>query len=180
VSRQDYDVNNLYMKACTMSQPTGYSRLQIRLHWIIFGLLVLQFAFHEWIAGAWDAYLDGESVAFHPLVAAHVIGGFTILVLALWRLRVRMTRGAPPPPKGDAPALELLAKSVHIALYVALIAMPIGGAVAWFGGVELAAEGHELMKFVLLSLFGLHLAGTLFHQFVRKDNLIDRMRHPVA
>jgi cytochrome b561 len=176
VSRQDYDVNSLYMKACTMSQPTGYSRLQIRLHWIIFGLLVVQFAFHEWIAGAWDAFLDGESVAFHPLVAAHVIGGFTILVLALWRLRVRMTRGAPPPPKGDAPALKLLAKSVHIALYVALIAMPIGGAVAWFGGVELAAEGHELMKFVLL---GLHLAGTLFHQFVHKDNLIDRMRHPV-
>jgi cytochrome b561 len=70
------------MKASSMSQPTGYSRLQIRLHWIIFGLLVLQFAFHEWIAGAWHAHLDGESVAFHPLVAAHVIGGFTILVLA--------------------------------------------------------------------------------------------------
>jgi cytochrome b561 len=49
-----------------MSQPNGYSRLQIRLHWIIFGLLVLQFVFHEWIADAWDSYLDGDTVVFHP------------------------------------------------------------------------------------------------------------------
>jgi len=163
-----------------MSSPTGYSRLQIRLHWVIFGLLILQFVFHEWIKEAWEVFEDGGTVVFHPLVAAHVFGGLLILALALWRLQVRMTRGAPPPPAEEDPKLQLVAKVVHVGLYAVLILMPIGGAVAWFGGVELAAEGHEMMKFVLLGLFGLHFVGALYQQFVLKTNIMQRMKTPQA
>lgn len=162
-----------------MSHPTGYSRLQIRLHWVIFGLLILQFVFHEWIAEAWDVVQDGGTVVFHPLILAHVVGGFVIFLLAVWRLRVRMKRGAPPPPQAEAAPLKLLAKAVHWGLYAVLILMPIGGAAAWFGGIEQAAQGHEIMKFVLLGLFGLHLVGALYHQFILKNGLMDRMRKPV-
>ncbi len=161
-----------------MGHPAGYSRLQIRLHWAIFGLLVLQFVFHEWIAQAWDVYADGGVVQFHPLIAAHVFGGLLILALAFWRLRVRMTRGAPPPPAQESATLKALAHSVHWALYAVLILMPIGGAVAWFGGIEQAAKGHEVMKFVLLGLFGLHVAGALYHQFILKTNIMQRVKQP--
>lgn len=163
-----------------MSAPKGYSRRQIRLHWVIFALLIPQFILHDWIAEAWDIRMDGGTFSFHPLIAAHVFGGLLILALALWRLQVRLTRGVPPPPAEEDPKLQLVAKAVHIGLYAVLIFMPIGGAVAWFGGVELAAEGHEMMKFVLLGLFGLHVAGALYQQFVLKTNMMARMKRPQA
>ena len=163
-----------------MSRPTGYSRLQIRLHWVIFGLLAVQFIFHEWISDAWRAYVRGEAAAFNPLVASHVFVGFLIFALAVWRLQVRLTRGAPPPPAQEDPKLRLVAKIVHVGLYGVLIAMPIGGAVAWFGGVDLAAEGHEMMKFVLIGLFALHFGGVFYQQFILKTNIMQRMKTPQA
>ena len=47
---------------------------------------------------------------------------------------------------------------------------------AWFGGVDLAAQGHNVLKIVLLALVALHVLGALYHQFVLKDGLINRMR----
>ena len=41
------------------------------------------------------------------------------------------------------------------------------------------AEAHELMKPLLLILEGLHVLGALYHQFVLKNGLIDRMKRPV-
>ena len=49
-------------------------------------------------------------------------------------------------------------------------------AAAWFGGVDLAAQGHNVLKIVLLALVALHVLGALYHQFVLKDGLINRMR----
>ena len=45
-----------------------------------------------------------------------------------------------------------------------------------FGGVDLAAQGHNVLKIVLLALVALHVLGALYHQFVLKDGLINRMR----
>jgi cytochrome b561 len=57
-----------------------------------------------------------------------------------------------------------------------MILMPVSGSVAWFGGVEAAAQGHNILKIALLALIALHVAGALWHQFVLKDGLIARMR----
>lgn len=159
-----------------MVTRTSYSRRQIRLHWAVFILLIGQFAFHDWIADAWDIRMDGGAHSFNPMIAAHVIGGFAILGLTIWRLRLRMTRGVPPPPATESANLKRLASAVHIGLYVVLIAMPIGGAVAWFGGLEAAADGHKMMKFALLGLVALHIAGTIYHQFILKTNIMQRMK----
>ena len=159
-----------------MAAPQGFSRLQIRLHWIVFALVALQFILHDGISEAWDRVEDGVPTGFDPLVASHVAGGFAILALALWRLSVRRSRGVPPPPDGKSGPMVSLAHWVHVALYAVMILMPIGGAVAWFGGVEMAAEGHELMKFVLGGLVALHVAGALYNHFVLKNGLLNRMR----
>jgi cytochrome b561 len=37
-----------------MSTPTGYSKLQIRLHWITVLLVALQYLLHDGIANAYD------------------------------------------------------------------------------------------------------------------------------
>lgn len=163
-----------------MPAPTGYSRLQIRLHWIIAALIVLQYLFKNAIAAAWDAAQKGIVTEFDPLVMAHVVGGGLVAVLTLWRISVRRSRGAPLPPQEEHPALKLAAKATHLGLYALMLLMPLSGAMAWFGGVQTAAFGHNVMKVVLLALVALHVLGALYHQFVLRNNLLLRMKTPQA
>jgi cytochrome b561 len=158
-----------------MAAPAGYSRLQIALHWIAAVLIVLQFVLHDSISAAWDAIGKGIETAFDPLVMAHVVGGMLVLLLAFWRLSIKARRGAPAIP-GDSAVQRAVARLTHVGLMALMVLMPVSGAAAWFGGVEAAAEGHEALKVVLMALVALHVAGALYHQFVLKDGVLDRMR----
>ncbi len=158
-----------------MPSPKGYTRLQIALHWGVALLIVQQYLFKDAIAAAWDAAAKGMEIAFNPLVLAHVAGGALAMLLALWRLSIRARRGAPA-VVGDNAAQRALAKAAHVGLYALMILMPLSGSMAWFGGVDLAAQGHNVLKIVLLALVALHVVGALYHQFVLKDGLINRMR----
>lgn len=158
-----------------MPAPTGYTRVQIQLHWIIAALIVLQYIFKDAIAAAWDDAQKGVATAFDPLVMGHVVGGGLVLVLAVWRIGLRLQRAAPPPPEHEHPALRALAKLTHLALYALMILMPVSGAIAWFGSVNVAAQGHNILKVALLALVGLHLAGALYQQFVLRTGILSRM-----
>lgn len=159
-----------------MPEPKGYSSTQIGLHWIVAILLILQFVLNDSISAAWRAFVDGHEIAFNPLVAQHVFGGILIALLVVWRIALRMRRGAPPPPAEEAPALKLVAKATHGLLYVLMLTLPLSGAAAWFFAVRPAAEVHEVMKTVLIVLVGLHIVGALYHQLVLKNNLMERMK----
>lgn len=161
-----------------MPKATGYSATQIALHWIVFILIAAQFIGHEPIAEAWDVVKEGGTSAFDPLVMAHVLGGLAVLAFAVWRLALRTRRGAPPPPE-TAPALSRVTSHAgHWSLYALMIAMPVSGAMAWFGGAEGAAEAHEVMKPLLLILVAVHVAAALWHQLWLKDGLMARMKRP--
>lgn len=158
------------------SIPRTYSRIQIRLHWLVFALLVIQFVLHEPMTEAFDMVRQGTTPPFDPLVAAHVFGGFLIFILAATRLWIRLDRGVPPLPATD-PALQRLAAQItHYSLYALLIALPFSGAVAWFRGNEAAADAHGILRFALLALVGLHVVASLYHHFLLKDGLLNRMR----
>ncbi|MFN5826623.1 MAG: cytochrome b, partial [Rhodobacterales bacterium] len=77
--------------------PKGYSSTQIALHWVIALLIALQFLFNEPMAEAFESAMEGELQPFSWAVWAHIAGGITILALALWRVALRRSRGAPPP-----------------------------------------------------------------------------------
>jgi len=158
--------------------PIGYTRTQIILHWLVFVLVVLQFVLHDSIAEAWEKIEDGIEVGFDPLVAQHVFTGLLILVLVVVRMAIKAKRGAPPLPENEPAVLKLAAHGTHLALYALLILMPVSGAVAWFGGVEKAADGHEAMKVLVLVLVALHVAGALFQHFILKSDVLNRMRKP--
>ncbi|MFP7674162.1 cytochrome b [Marivita sp. S0852] len=158
-----------------MQSPTHYSRTQIALHWIVFGLIALQYLFKDAISSAWDQIKNGVEAGFDPLVLAHVAGGALVLVFALWRLGLRARRGVPPAIESSK-AQGVLAKLTHVGLYALLILMPVSGSVAWFGGVDLAAQGHNVLKIALLALIGLHIIGALYHQIVLRDGVLMRMR----
>lgn len=156
-------------------RPLGYSRLQIRLHWIVAVLVILQLIFGEGIGGDFDRMLDSGVAGYSAPTILHIGSGVLIGLLMIWRLSQRLGRGVPP----EAEGLEgLAAKAAHWAFYAILIGAPIMGLVAWFGGSEEAGDLHSLVKPVLIVLIGLHVLAALWHQFVRKDGLLLRMKRP--
>ena len=155
--------------------PKGYSSAQIGLHWIIALLIALQFLFNEPMGEAFDSALEGEVQPFSWAVWAHIAGGMLILGLAIWRVILRRSRGAPPPPEGEGSLLGRAATLGHWALYALILLLPVGGLIAWFGGVELAGDAHGLLSNVLLFVVAVHVAAALWHQFWLKDHLLRRM-----
>ncbi len=161
-----------------MLEVNAYSKTQIWLHWGIALLVVLQFLLHEPISHAWPTVAAGESVAFHPVIALHVIGGLVLLLLVLWRLGLRIFRGAPPALEKEPSHLRFASKVAHTAFYFVLLAMPLSGLVAWFGRIEAAAVAHNVMKVALVVLIVLHVLAVLVHQFVLRTDLFVRMKRP--
>lgn len=158
-----------------MSRVTGYSRAQIALHWGILLLLGVSYVSSDKMKAAWRAIHEGRD-AFGTTAAAHVWIGVAILVLALARVAIRLTRGAPDLPAGGHPVANLVARLTHLGLYALLLLIPAAGLMAWFGGVDAAGEVHEVLFNLGIALVMLHVAGALYHQFVLKDGLIDRMK----
>jgi cytochrome b561 len=161
---------------------TGYSAIQIALHWLIAVLLVAQIIMHEGMVEAWDAYNDkGDMAATQSFSAqAHVWAGLAVLAFAIWRLWLRQTRGVPAAPAEEAPALSLAAHVTHITLYALMILMPVTGAAVWFGGIELAGEVHGILRIPLIALVLLHVVGALFQKFWLKSNVLIRIVRPEA
>jgi cytochrome b561 len=109
----------------------------------------------------------------------HIIVGVLVLALVAWRLILRFTRGVPAAPEGEGRALKLAGDAGHILLYVLMIALPVTGLLAFYGGIESLGELHgELLKTFLWIVIALHVAAAFYHHFVLKDGLLNRMRKP--
>ena len=161
-----------------MSVPVQkYARLQVALHWTTLAVLLVSFVSHEAMSDAWRALRRG-SEGFEPAIGTqvHVIAGIVVLGLTLLRLILRVTKGAPPPVEGQSPLLTVAAASVHGLLYLVLLAIPMTGLAAWFGGITDLGEVHEVLFTLGLVLVAGHVGAALFHQFVLKDRLLARMR----
>jgi cytochrome b561 len=160
-----------------MKTSTGYSGLQILLHWAILVLIAVNWFVSEGMEEAFDAHTEGAAVAFWPS-SIHVYVGLAVLVLVLVRLVLRVGRGAPAVPQGTSRVIDLAGQASHLALYGLLVIVPTLGAVAWYLGYDPAGGLHVLAMNIMLILIGLHAAAALFHQYVLKDGLIARMMRP--
>ena len=122
--------------------------------------------------------LDGEASDAIGGAMVHVAIGVTILLLAIAGLTIRFTRGAPLAHDDKPAILNWIGYLVHALLYLFIFAMPITGAIAWFGGVELSAELHEIGRLILIPLIGFHILGGLAEHFVFRNNTMVRMLKP--
>jgi cytochrome b561 len=155
--------------------PAGYSRLQIALHWIVVLIVAAQYVFHDYMAEAYRAWTRTQTVEVGAGALSHMLGGTLVLVFILWRLYLRMTRGAPAAPVGEPAMLSLVARLTHLALYILLVLVPLSGIAAWGFDVKSAAGVHELLKNILFFVILLHFAGAVFGQVVLKNRVIGRM-----
>ena len=156
--------------------PKGYSATQIGLHWVVAGLIAVNLVFEDWIKTGWRAIEDGRAPVYDAGAIAHIGVGVAVLVFALWRIALRFTRGVPDAPAGVSGPVKLAGHLGHLALYAAMIGVPVVGLMAWFGASEDLAELHELGKPLFVLLILAHVGAALWHHFIRKDGLLNRMR----
>ncbi len=158
-----------------MQARTGYSTLQIGLHWLVAALVLFQLVFGESMTTVVDATADGHPApAFDQLMAsAHFWIGISILALVLLRLTVRLVQGAPAAPT-DNTLMALAARATHWLFYALLFAVPVTGLLALYVN-DAFGDIHALGKPVFITFIALHATAALFHQFVLKDGTLRRM-----
>ncbi|HEV7694583.1 MAG TPA: cytochrome b/b6 domain-containing protein [Hyphomonadaceae bacterium] len=186
----------------TAPAPTSgqrYTAVAIGLHWAIaigiIGMLAFGFIL--------DNMNYGPGSPKTALVQLHKATGITILLLSVARIIWRLMN--PPPAEPPMPKLQsLLATTVHIFLYILIIAMPLTGWIMasastahetrFFGTLEVSLPGfagmpldqrtgieeafhsvHGNLAWFMIAFLALHLAGALKHQFIDKDGLMARM-----
>jgi cytochrome b561 len=149
------------------------------LHWLIVALLIAQFIF------AWTMPEIHRTVPVSTLIDLHVWFGTLILFVAVVRLAVRLTHGEPEPEDGLPPWQRQSARLTHWLLYILLFVVPV----SFFGLFDLpkliatraagwgwTGDVHGLLaNYLLLVLVGLHVAAALYHHFVRRDRVLQRM-----
>jgi len=154
-----------------------WTRGQILLHWIVVGLLAVQFAIGGWMSELFQATVGGEQ----PDVTASVMGpihatvGALVFLAVIARLLERRTHGRPPHPPGEPLWAQRLAAITQTLLYVTVLAMPVAGLVAWFAKDESLASLHSLAAKALFALIGLHAAGALANHYLFKTDVLRRM-----
>ena len=110
----------------------------------------------------------------------HIVTGALVLVATGLRLWDRFAHGRPVHPEGEPAWVHMVARTTHVLIYAILIAMPVAGLLAWFGGIGFLAEAHELMWTPLLVLVAIHIAGALAQHFWFKTDVLKRMVTPAA
>lgn len=160
-----------------MSQRTGYSAVQIALHWAVAVLILFNYIYSDGMGGALDVRLGKEAAEHLDITPSiHVWVGVAVLVLCLLRIVLRLGLGAPEP--GGTGMMQTIAVWGHKLLYVLMILAPLAGAFTWFGGVESIGDVHAVLANALMIVAGGHAAAAIYHQFILRDRLMQRMRRP--
>ena len=170
-----------------------YSRGAIALHWIIAGLIILNFAL-AWVSE--DLPKEDRSA----IIGNHKAIGIIILVLTVVRILWRFFRKAPPLVETLKAWEAALSKVVHVLRYGLMLAIPVSGwamsssfgkgaPVNMFGlfgfpalpvGHDKATQGmfhemHEITATLMLVLVIIHVGAALKHHLIDKDGTLRRM-----
>ncbi|MCG6902928.1 MAG: cytochrome b/b6 domain-containing protein [Rhodobacter sp.] len=160
-----------------MTHPTGYSRLQIWLHWLIAILIAATWFTHEDMGRALRTRLDAGATGIEGNTLHVWLGGAAFALVAI-RIVVRLVQGAPAAVPGANPLLDQAALWGHRLLYLLMIAAPALGAVAWYGGLKSAGEIHEIAANALVIVALGHAGVAIWHHAVLKDGVLTRMIRP--
>ena len=160
----------------TAPVAAGYSKTQKILHWATLVVLLLQYTVFDHVGRAYHAWMDGKDGAWTTTLIAHMALGTLVLVLALARIALRRSHGAPLPPAEEPELFRKLAHWGHLGIYALLFALPLLGLGAWWLKIGAMAEVHEILTNALLALVIVHVGAVVVHQFHWKTNLIARMK----
>lgn len=168
---------------------TTYSKLSIFLHWLM-ALIIIG------VAGLGLFLDDLRGPAKIYWVNLHGVFGVSIVLLLGLRLVWRRFVGVPAPAASLTRAERIASIATHHSLYLLMFIIPL------FGLVSLMAKGrgldfmvmnmppligkdrslsewtedvHSVLAFTLMGLVSVHILGALWHRFVKKDDVVNRM-----
>jgi cytochrome b561 len=173
-----------------------YSILARGIHWFsaccILALAILGFWMTERsAANLWDS-LTNTLYEWHKLI------GFTVLLLTVFRLILKINSKNPSYPKSISPFAVKIASIVHFSLYGLLLLVPLLGwagvtaypALITVGGFSLPAmpgisksevvakqlfQTHALLAMTLLAVALLHVMAGLNHLIIKRDKIFQRI-----
>jgi cytochrome b561 len=168
--------------------PSRYHPVHVALHWLMFLLVVMMLGIGKFVIPG----VPVDDPQKPSMLQTHAYIGVFITILLVARLIVLFTTKRPAPADAGNAFLNFVARAVHFLLYFLLIGMAVSGLgmfqqanlPAIFSGqapypqdffIYLPRFGHGLTSTILLLLIALHVGAALYHQFIRKDNLLSRM-----
>ena len=171
-------------------QVQNYNKVSKVLHWsvalLILGLLVVGF------------WMEGLTPPFKfEVYGIHKALGITVLLLAIVRIVWTHATQKPKALSTHKQWEKILSKTIHIVLYIAMLAFPLSGwvmssaggyPISFFGLFEvppivgenkelsgLANQIHGLLAYIVIGCVGLHIIGALKHHVMDKDATLTRM-----
>lgn len=161
------------------------------LHWLLTLMIVGMLGL-----GWYMTDLPKHDPLRHELMNLHKATGVIVLglvvIFVLWRLF------NPRPSNADLPAWQrILARDTHLGIYAAIVVQPLSGlfmttasghppsVYGWFvfpqflpkdkGLAKALVTLHLWLPYLIAVLIGLHILASLYHHFVRRDNVLKRM-----
>lgn len=178
-----------------LNSRSRYGFIAASLHWIIVAIIIAQY----FLAEAAEEQQDGPAGVF-TAASIHNSLGIVVLALALLRILWRAVELPPAAPVTMKSYEIALARTVHVAFYFLLFAIPLSGwalataddqPLSFFGlfdlpqlriGAQLGTLGeeqledvHEILFNILLGLALLHVAAALKHHFFDHDGVLRSM-----
>ena len=156
---------------------SGYSGLQITLHWAIAVLVLIQLIFGDAMSHAIRAANRGTQPTEADQLWAdiHYYVGIALLALVIIRIIARWISGTPPVLERGL--MRAAAYASHLLFYIVLILAPILGLLAFYFG-DPFGDLHQLSKPVLIVLIAIHFMAALYHQLWLKDGTLRRIIVP--
>jgi cytochrome b561 len=170
-------------------EEARYDGLARFIHWSVVVLVTIQFVI------GWTMPHVHQNTKPVGLIAWHLGVGATLVAAMALRIVWRLTHR--PPREALSPLLTAVSRITHWLIYAALVIVPVlgwanassrGWTVKLLGLVPYptltpagSAFGHAMgdvhgvVAWVLFALIGMHIAAALFHRFVLRDNVLQRM-----
>lgn len=170
------------------SAPSRYHPVHVVLHWLMALLVLMMLGIGKFVMPGVSP--DDPQKVF--MLQIHAYTGGAIAILLVIRLILRFAVKRPAPADAGNGFLNFVGKAVHFLLYLFLIGMAVSGLglfqladlPAVFSGENpypsdffqyLPRMGHGLLSWLVVLLVALHFGAAMYHQFLRRDNLLARM-----
>jgi cytochrome b561 len=169
--------------------PDRYNSGAVAFHWLMFALVVCVGTLGL-LHDSWPKQTQGFWINIHAILG--LVLWFTLMARFWWR-----RRHAPPPLMNSVGAFSRRGSAlVHFSLYALLFVTPIVGIITFiyhgrvfdFGIFKIdfgiksdraifhpTEDLHGYLAYAIFALAGIHALAALWHQFILRDGLLDRM-----
>lgn len=172
-----------------MNTRESYGSVAKFFHWLIAIVILVQIIY--------GFFLESVPKDYQPFAYnTHKLIGLTLLLMMVLRLCWALVNVKPELPIGTLPWQRFAERFVHTMLYFVVIVMPISGLIGSNASgkpphigdfkftlpvpedkalVDTAFAVHNTLALVLIGLLVVHVGATLYHHYIKKDNILRRM-----